>query len=376
MDFLRFALQYAYSRRKAAAYIALCFLVWMIIFYVNSLPVNFLSYLILFSLAPVLFFEIRRLLYVYQKRLTLGDMTEVSAKTLDELAAQYPPEESFEDEDYQKLLRRYVEASENHEEDAAPDSAAFAQYYTRWAREIKEPVGAMQQLLLTGDSPLVRRMSVELRHMEQYAEMAAAYARLEAGPEYALKKYDLSAIVQKSVRKFNGESIEKRLPVTFDPAPVMAVTDGKWFSLALEQILSNAFRYAFSGGITITVEKEAGAAEDMEDWTSVSAGPAPGVGPFLSVRDEGVGISPDALEHLLDRDSPPENGLGLYLCRRICDDLGHSISVTSKEGEGTLVRLELSMGLAAPDDAEEKSAEAHLEEAKTPTERTDVLPSG
>ena len=367
MDFVRFALQYAYSRRKAAAFVALCCLAYMIVFYINSLPLDLLSYLILFTLAPVAFFEIRRLLYVYQKRLTIGDMTEVSAKTLDELAAQYPPEESFADEDYQRLLRRCVEASEDAEE-VKPDSVGFAEYYTHWAREIKEPVSAMQQLLLTGDSPLVRRMSVELRHMEQYAEMAAAYARLEAGPEYALKKYDLSAIVQKSLRKFNGESIEKRLPVTFEPAPVMVVTDGKWLSFMLEQILSNAFKFAFSGEIAIAIEKEAGAAEDTEGWETVSAGTAPGVGPFLTVRDSGVGISPDALEHLLDAESPPENGLGLYLCRRICDGLGHSISVTSKEGEGTLVRLELSMGLASPDEADksaEKSDNAETEPEKT-----------
>ena len=275
MDFLRFALQYAYSRRKAATYIALCAAAYMIVFYVNALPIDLLGYMILFALAPVLFFEIRRLLYVYQKHLTMGDMTEVSAKTLDEFAAQYPPEESATDEDYQTLLRRCVEAAED-EEQPAPNAVGFAEYYERWAREIKEPIGAMRELLLAGDSPIVRKMSVELRHTERYAEMAAAarlpaaitaemaaaYARLEAGPKYELRKYDLSAVVQKCLRKFDGESIEKQLPVAFEPAPVTAVTDGKWLMFVLEQILSNSFRYAFSGGITITAEKEAGAEDD------------------------------------------------------------------------------------------------------------------
>ena len=346
MDFVRFALRYAYSRRKPAGYIALCWLVCTAAFYFNSLPPTLPAVALLFALAPVVVLEVRRMLYVYQKHLTMDDMTEVSVKALDEFAAQYPPEESFADEDYQRLLRRCAEAAEAPEE-TEPDGAAFAEYYTRWAREIKEPVGAMRQLLLDGDSPLVRRMSVELRRVERYADMAAAYARQEAAPEYALRRYDLSAIVQKCLRKFNGDSLEKKIPVTFEPVPAMVVTDGKWFSFVLEQVLSNAFQYAYSGEVTVSIEKDAAAADDTADWASVSAGTCPGVGPFLCVRDGGVGMAPETLEGLF---AAPQNGLGLYLCRRICEGLGHSISVASKEGEGTLVRLEVSVEIPESDE--------------------------
>ena len=95
---------------------------------------------------------------------------------------------------------------------------------------------------------MVRRMSVELRHLQRYAEMAVAYARLETAPGYALKKYDLSAIVQQSLKKFNGEMIEKQISVTFDPVPAMVVTDAKWLLFMLEQILSNAFKYTRGDG--------------------------------------------------------------------------------------------------------------------------------
>ena len=358
MDFIRFALRYAYSRRYAAAYIAVCWIIWAALFAFNQLPVGFLSYLILFSLAPVLFFEILRLLRVYQKHLTMGDMTEITAQTLDELAAQYPPDESVTDGDYQTLLRRCVEASDEAA-DASP-GIGFAEYYTRWAKELKEPVGAMEQLLLTGDSPLVRRMSVELRRLEQYAEMAVAYARLESGPKYALRKYDLNAIVEKSVRKFDAEATEKRRAIVFAPTPfpVMVVTDAKWLAFTLERILSNALRHAYSGAITVSVEKDASAADDFQDWERVSAGDAPGIGPFLLVRDNGAGIPPEKMQRLLDlapiRDDADENrGLGLYLCRRICDGLGHSLSVMSREGEGTCVMLEVSL-LASPDEPEQQ----------------------
>ena len=164
------------------------------------------------------------------------------------------------------------------------------------------------------------------------------------------------------MQKFNGEAIEKHISVTFEPVPAMVVTDAKWLLFMLEQILSNAFKYTFSGGVTVSIEKEAVTPEDMAEWDTVSDGAGSGAGPFLSVRDSGTGISPETLKHLLDP-SPVANGenearrgLGLYLCRRICGDLGHSISVFSKQGEGTCVRLELSMGLASPDDTPEAPA--------------------
>lgn len=370
MDFIRFALQYAYSRRNAAAYIAVCCVAYLIVFVTRKLSLTLLGYLILFSLAPVVFFEILRMLRVYQKHLTMGDISEVNAAALDEFAAKYPPDESLTDGDYQALLRRCVAASE--EAETAPTGIGFAEYYTRWGKEIKEPVNAMEQLLLAGDSPTVRRMSIELRRLGQYAEMAVAYARLESGPQYALRKYDLNAIIEKTVRKFDAEALEKRRPVTFTPAPspVMVVTDGKWLAFTLERILSNALRHAYSGEITVSAQRDAGAADEMKDWARVSAGNAPGIGPFLTVRDNGAGIPPEKLERLLDRapirDGSEENrGLGLYLCRRICDDLGHSISIMSREGEGTCVTLELSLGFASPEETERKepSPESASEES-------------
>ena len=356
MDFIRFALRYAYSRRNAALYIALCCLAYAMIFAVCQFPLAPLAYMILFSLAPVLFFEILRLLRVYQKHLTMGDITEITEKTLDELAANYPPDESLTDADYQALLRRCVEAPEE-----VQTGLGFAEYYTRWAKEMREPVSAMEQLLLAGDSPLTRRMSIELRRLEQYAEMAVVYARLERGPAYSLRKFDANAIVEKTLRKFDAEALEKRRSITFTPTPfpLMIVTDGKWLAFLLERILSNALRHTYSGGIAVSLERDASAADEMSGWARVSSGDAPGIGPFLLIRDNGTGIPPEKLEHLLDpapirKEAEENRGLGLYLCRRICDGLGHSISILSREGEGTCVMLELSLGLATLDEAEQR----------------------
>ena len=396
MDFIRFALQYAYSRRKIAGYILLCWLVFAAAFFLNQVSIKILLYMALFGLLPAVFLDFRRLLRVYQKHLTLGDITEMNGSSLERLELQYPPTDSVDDADYQRLLHMALE-DEPGEDDTAVN-VGVAAYYTRWGRELKAPVSAMERLLLAGDSPMVRRMSNELRRLERYAEMAVVYARLETDPGYNLRRYDLSAFIPKVLEKFDGEIMEKRLTVSFDPTPAMVVTDAKWFMFVLEQLIANALTNTFSGGITIAIEKKpavtesknavphdadewqerleeeeenlsvvptnGGAAQavslmpgDADGWQTVSDGQSANIGPFLLVRDTGTGISPELMEHLFDwkpedgDGDASQGGLGLYLCRRVCQGLGHSISVASLEGEGTCVRLDLSAGLPAMEDA-------------------------
>lgn len=98
---------------------------------------------------------------------------------------------------------------------------------------------------------------------------------------------------------------------------------------ASEQVLSNALKYTPEGG-SITID---------------AAAPA-----TLCIRDTGIGITAEDLPRIFDRGYTGRNGrtyrqasgIGLYLCRRICRDLGHTITASSAAGEGTVLRLDLS----------------------------------
>ena len=62
-----------------------------------------------------------------------------------------------------------------------------------------------------------------------------------------------------------------------------------------------------------------------------------------------MGIAPEDLPRIFEkgytgsigRMEQKASGLGLYLCRRICSNLGHSITAESKVGEGTIIRIGL-----------------------------------
>ena len=71
----------------------------------------------------------------------------------------------------------------------------------------------------------------------------------------------------------------------------------------------------------------------------------------LCVEDNGRGIPPEDLPRIFDkgftggdRQKNGATGIGLYLCKKLCERLGIALSVASKEGEGTTVTLEFPVG--------------------------------
>ena len=106
------------------------------------------------------------------------------------------------------------------------------------------------------------------------------------------------------------------------------LTDEKWLLFVIEQLLSNAVKYTPAGGvITVTLDQDG----------------------VLVLQDTGIGIAPGDLPRVFERGYTGLNGrtdkrasgLGLYLCKRICQNLRHSIRVTSAPGQGTAVYLTL-----------------------------------
>jgi len=69
----------------------------------------------------------------------------------------------------------------------------------------------------------------------------------------------------------------------------------------------------------------------------------------LEISDTGIGVRPEDVPRVFDRgftghtgrSHEKSTGIGLYLCRVICDKLGHRITLTSRLGEGTQVRIDM-----------------------------------
>ena len=187
---------------------------------------------------------------------------------------------------------------------------------------------AMRLLLQDADTDEQRALLEQLQSVEQYVEMVLGYLRLESpSSDYVIRNYALDDIVRQAVRKYASQFIRRRLRLEYTPLNVSVITDEKWLLFVIEQVLSNALKYTRSGSVSITLE-------------------APKT---LCIRDTGIGIAPEDLPRVFEkgftgcngRTDKRATGIGLYLCRRILEKLGHTIAITSTVGEGTTVRIGL-----------------------------------
>ena len=244
-----------------------------------------------------------------------------------ELISALPEPEGIVDSDYQQLIS--VLKEKIAEITAQTDSRIrdTVDYYTVWAHQIKTPIAAMRLTLQKEDVPEARRLASELSRIEQYVEMVLVFVRLGSDySDYVFARQDIDEIIRSSVKKFASEFIDRRIRLEYDSVDIQAVTDEKWFAFVVEQLLSNALKYTREGSIKIYSE-----------------------GKVLCIKDTGIGIAPEDLPRVFDkgytgcngRTDRRASGLGLYLCRRICENLGIDISISSTVGEGTTVRLDL-----------------------------------
>ena len=241
-----------------------------------------------------------------------------------------PAAHTVPEEDYRALVQALCAQQQALETRMNAQYQDMLDYYTLWAHQIKTPIASMRLSLQTEDSARSRRLLQELSRIEQYVEMVMVYIRLDGGSDLVLRSCSLDEIVRAAIRRFAGEFITRKLKLDYTPLDASCVTDEKWLRFVVEQVLSNALKYTREGSISIYLE-------------------APRT---LVIRDTGIGIAPEDLPRIFEkgftgyngREDKKSTGIGLYLCRRVMDRLNHGISIVSRPGQGTLVRLDLSRG--------------------------------
>ena len=243
----------------------------------------------------------------------------------DDLTERLEEFEGQPDEAYRAIIKNLVAEAENARCQTRQREEEQRDYYTTWVHQIKTPIASMHLLLENEDSPLSRSAEEELQRIEQYAEMVLTYQRLDSvETDYVFRSCDLDKLVKGAIRRFAVQFIRKGIKLEYTPVEAKVVTDEKWLSFVVEQLLSNALKYTPSGSVSIY-------------WEQGS----------LCIRDTGIGIAAEDLPRIFDRgytgstgrSDKKASGLGLYLCKRICGNLGHGISAESTPGKGTVVKL-------------------------------------
>ena len=244
--------------------------------------------------------------------------------TQNEIPAAFDPIEK----DYQSIIYKLKEEEEFSRQKATSDYNNMVEYYTVWAHQIKTPIASMRLQIQSEDTESARKLMGDLNRIEAYVEMVLTFLRLDSdSTDYVIKEYDLDDIVRPAIRKFSREFILKKLKLEYEPLSYKTITDSKWLSFIVEQVISNAVKYTSEGSVRIYMKE-------------------PGI---LCIEDTGIGISEEDLPRIFEngytgfngREDKRASGIGLYLCKRISDNLGHKIYAESEVGEGTRIFLDM-----------------------------------
>ncbi|MDD7353314.1 MAG: sensor histidine kinase [Peptoniphilaceae bacterium] len=199
-------------------------------------------------------------------------------------------------------------------------------YLTIWTHQIKSPIFALK-LLLKKDE--INRIDCEneIFEIEEYVGNILGYARMNIdSTDYVFGKYDLDDIIRSVIRKYSIQFIGKNNSVDFSETKKVILTDAKWFSFLLEQIISNSIKYTENGKILIYLK-------DNE----------------LVVEDNGIGIMPEDLPRIFDagytgyngRLEKKSTGLGLNLTKNIGKSLRITLRCESEANIGTKIFINL-----------------------------------
>lgn len=296
-------------------------MIFMIVFFLSSVPVETVQYAAFLAVVFLLFIGIFDFAGFVRRKKRLD---EISAQKQLEFDRLPKPDDPIE-EQYQELLLDMEGRMRELESEASISYQEMVDYYTLWAHQIKTPIAAMK--LLNQSERMDRRaMEAELFKTEQYVEMVLSYLRVgNLNSDLVLRHCPLDEIARKAIRKYSSLFILKKIELEFCPSGMEVLTDERWAVFVVEQILSNALKYTKEGKIRVAV-----------------------TGDTIVIKDTGIGISSEDLPRVMEKGFTGYNGrwdrkstgIGLYLCRTIMQKLGHLIEIESEVGEGTTVTLD------------------------------------
>lgn len=313
---------FIWEQKRNLWLLALFVFIFIVLFLLSKVPVDLVGYGCLLCIVSALVVYIFSYIRFVQKMKTLDRVSEELLVTLEHM----PLAEDGKDALYQKMVRKLYHAYGEQVQLMHEREQDIADYNVLWAHQIKTPISAMRLLIQSEGGS--RELLDQIFRIEQYVEMVLNYHRLNSSSsDWLLQKQPLDGILRQSIRKYAKQFIGKKLSLQYEETDQIVLTDEKWLCFVVEQILSNALKYTKNGGIHIYTK-----------------------GYRLYISDTGIGIQKSDLPRIFEqgytgyngRADKKSTGIGLYLCRQVCEKLGHRISVESEVGKGTTVCLDLS----------------------------------
>ena len=234
-----------------------------------------------------------------------------------------------------KILYDIIEQSTKSMKDdiseAVRKSVDYKEYIELWVHEIKTPIATCKLLIENNKNEITDSIDDEITKVENYIEQVLFYARSSAiEKDYLIKEINLRDSINSVIRRNSNTLIEKKVKIEIKDVDKIVYCDIKWIEFILGQIISNSIKYMNKEESILKIYCE-NIDEDV----------------ILNIFDNGIGMDEKCIVKAFDKGYTGENGrrygkstgMGLYLCKKLCEKLGLGISIKSEINKGTEVSI-------------------------------------
>ncbi len=279
------------------------------------------------------------LAYEYKKRKNYFDEVFKSTDNLDKKyliseVIDIPP--YVEAKPYYYLLKKSSKSMREEINKIKNQRKDYKEYIEQWIHEVKTPISSIKLIEENNKTDTSRLVLQQLENIDTYVEQALFYARSEdVEKDYLIKEISLEECVNKVIIKNKQLLILNNINIEIEDIEKNIYCDSKWLEFIINQIIINAAKYRNKELPTIKIY-----ITDMKN------------GIQLIIEDNGIGIPENEINRVFEkgftgnkgRINSKSTGIGLYLCKKLCDKLGLLISIDSKENTYTKVMITFPKG--------------------------------
>lgn len=213
----------------------------------------------------------------------------------------------------------------------------YKEYIELWIHEIKLPIAASKMVIENNKNEVTKSIEEEIDRIENYTEQALFYARSNTvEKDYTITKFNLQETVNSIILKNKTILISSNIVLDLHDLEKEVYTDSKWISFILNQIIENSIKYLKEENKKIEIY-----AEEKKEKV------------ILYIKDNGIGIKKGEITKVFEKGFTGDNGriigkkstgIGLYLCKKLCNKLGLGLELNSEKGIGTEIRIVFPKG--------------------------------
>ena len=230
-----------------------------------------------------------------------------------------------------EIIEQATKSMKDDISEAIRNSKDYKEYIELWVHEIKTPIATCKLLIENNENEVTNSINEEITKVEDYIEQVLFYARSSnIEKDYIIKEIKLNQCINSVIRKNTNVLIEKQIKVDIKDIDKIVYCDSKWIEFILGQIISNSIKYM-----------------DKKESILKICSKTIGNDILLKICDNGIGMDEKCVVKAFEKGYTGENGrrfgkstgIGLYLCKNLCEKLGLGINIKSKEKYGTEVSI-------------------------------------